>query len=53
MVVAARVLDEDTGPSCRLGQHLVGGRLLSVPLVERRRRRGPAGERGTGRPPKA
>ena len=52
VVVAARVLNEDTGPSCRLSQHL-GGRLLSVPSVERRRCRGPAGERGTGRPLKA
>ena len=52
VVVAALVLDEDTDPSCRLGQH-VGGRLLSLPLVERRRRRGPAGERVPGRPPKA
>ena len=34
VVLAARVLDKDTGPSCRLGQHL-GGRLLSLPLVER------------------
>ena len=52
VVVAALVLGEDTGPSCRLGQHL-GGRLLSLPLVERRRRRGPAGERVPSRPPKA
>ena len=51
MEVAALVLDENMGPSCRSGQHL-GERLLSL-LVERRKRRGAAGERVPGRPPKA
>ena len=52
VVVAVLGLDEDTGPSCRLGQHL-GRRLLSLPLVERRRLREQAGKRVPGRPPKA
>ena len=33
-VVVALVRDEDMGPSCRLGQHLGGGRP-SGPLAER------------------
>ena len=49
-VVVARVRDEDTGPSCRLGQHL-GGRRRCGPVAERRRRTSPVVERALGRPP--
>ena len=49
-VVAALVRDEDTGPSCRLGQHL-GGRLLRWLLVDRLRCWSPAVGPGLGRPP--
>ena len=49
-VMVALVRDDDTGPSCRLRQHL-GGRLLRWLLVEQLRNWSPAVEPGLGRPP--
>ena len=51
VVVAALVLDEDTVPSRRLGQH-VGGAAAALAVGRAVTPWGPAGKHVPGRPPK-